>query len=169
MDPVRTLDTGIASGLVTVLVDELGGGSSSIQTPAADFEAAERGVAIGRRFIPWHRVRRYEWDLPPKEFGEEHRVSASVRLVVDDANGVPEEHVVSADGFEASAFAVTMLLEDAAGSGTVRVRRVGIRGITSVSTSGSPRMPRPTGARPSAPTPEAGHDGGIVPGPSFRR
>ena len=70
MDPVRTLDTGIASGLVTVLVDELGGGSSSIQTPAADFEAAERGVAIGRRFIPWHRVRRYEWDLPPQEFGE---------------------------------------------------------------------------------------------------
>ena len=66
MDQVRTLDTGIASGLVTVLVDELGGGSSSIQTPAADFEAAERGVAIGRRFIPWHRVRRYEWDLPPK-------------------------------------------------------------------------------------------------------
>jgi hypothetical protein len=126
MDPVRTLDTGIASGLVTVLVDELGGGSSSIQTSAADFEAAERGVAIGRRFIPWHRVRRYEWDLPPKEFGEEHRVSATVRLVVDDANGVPEEHVVSADGFETSAFAVTMLLEDAAGSGTVTVRRVGI-------------------------------------------
>ena len=126
MDPVRTLDTGIASGLVTVLVDELGGGSSSIKTPAADFEAAERGVAIGRRFIPWHRVRRYEWDLPPKEFGEEHRVSATVRLVVDDANGVPEEHVVSADGFETGAFAVTMLLEDAAGGGTVTVRRVGI-------------------------------------------
>lgn len=53
-------------------------------------------------------------------------MSASVRLVVDDANGVPEEHVVSADGFETSAFAVTMLLEDAAGSGTVTVRRVGI-------------------------------------------
>ena len=126
MDPVRTLDTGIASGLVTVLVDELGGGSSSIQTPAADFEAAERGVAIGRRFIPWHRVRRYEWDLPPKEFGEEQRVSARVRLVVDDANGVPEEHLVSADGFETGAFAVTMLLEEVSGGGTVSVRRVGI-------------------------------------------
>jgi len=126
MDPVRTLDTGIASGLVTVLVDELGGGSSSIQTPAADFEAAERGVAIGRRFIPWHRVRRYEWDLPPKEFGEELRVSASVRLVVDDANGAPEEHVVSADGFEASAFADAA--EDIVDtvSGTVMVRRIGI-------------------------------------------
>ena len=126
MDPVRTLDTGIASGLVTVLVDDLGGGSSTIQTPAADFEAAERGVAIGRRFIPWHRVRRYEWDLPPKEFGEEERVSARVRLVVDDANGVPEEHLVSAGGFETGAFAVTMLLEDVTGSGTVTVRRVGI-------------------------------------------
>src|SRR6266516_3849378 len=86
MDPVRTLDTGIASGVVTVLVDEPGGGSSTIQTPAAEFEAADRGVAIGRRFIPWHRVRRYEWDLPPKEFAEEHRVSARVRLVLDDVN-----------------------------------------------------------------------------------
>jgi hypothetical protein len=167
MDPTRTLDTGIASGLVTVLVDELGGGSSSIQTPAADFEAAERGVAIGRRFIPWHRVRRYEWDLPPKEFGEEHRVSATVRLVVDDANGMPEEHVVSADGFEASASAVTMLLEDA-GSGTVTVRRVGIpwhhvREYERIPADAAP------GDAPSAPTPEAGHDGGIVPGPSFRR
>ena len=128
MDPVRTLDTGIASGVVTVLVDEPGGGSSTIQTPAADFEAAERGVAIGRRFIPWHRVRRYEWDLPPKEFAEEYRVSARVRLVVDGVNGNAEEHLVSADGFETGAFSVTMLLEDLVdtGSGTVMVRRVGI-------------------------------------------
>jgi hypothetical protein len=128
MDPVRTLDTGIASGVVTVLVDEPGGGSSTIQTPAADFEAAERGVAIGRRFIPWHRVRRYEWDLPPKEFAEEHRVSARVRLVIDDVHGAAEEHMVSADGFETGAFAVTMLLEDIVDTvrGTVMVRRIGI-------------------------------------------
>src|SRR6266516_812753 len=127
MDPVRTLDTGIASGVVTVLVDEPGGGSSTIQTPAAEFEAADRGVAIGRRFIPWHRVRRYEWDLPPKEFAEEHRVSARVRLVLDDVNGTAEEHMVSADGFETGAFAVTMLLEDFVDTarGTVMVRRVG--------------------------------------------
>jgi hypothetical protein len=45
---------------------------------------------------------------------------------VDDANGVPEEHIVSADGFETGAFALTMLLEDAAGDGTVTVRRIGI-------------------------------------------
>ncbi len=128
MEPVRTLDTGIASGVVTVLVDEPGGGSSTIQTPAADFEAAERGVAIGRRFIPWHRVRRYEWDLPPKEFAEEHRVSARVRLVIDDVHGAAEEHMVSADGFETGAFAVTMLLEDFVDTarGTVMVRRIGI-------------------------------------------
>ncbi|MDP9300462.1 MAG: hypothetical protein M3P43_06165 [Actinomycetota bacterium] len=125
---MRPLDTGIASGLVTVLVDEPGGGGTTIQTPAADFEAAERGVAIGRRFIPWHRVRRYEWDLPPKEFGEEHRVSARVRLVLDDVNGAAEEHFVSADGFEAGAFAVTMLIEDVVDTagGTIMVRRVGI-------------------------------------------
>ena len=128
MDPVRTLDTGIASGVVTVLVDEPGGGSSTIQTPAAEFEAADRGVAIGRRFIPWHRVRRYEWDLQPKEFAEEHRVSARVRLVLDDVNGTAEEHLVSADGFETGAFAVTMLLDDVVDTdhGTVMVRRVGI-------------------------------------------
>src|SRR5436309_2746781 len=98
------------------------------QTPAAEFEAADRGVAIGRRFIPWHRVRRYEWDLPPKEFAEEHRVSARVRLVLDDVNGTAEEHLVSADGFETGAFAVTMLLDDVVDTdhGTVMVRRVGI-------------------------------------------
>ena len=128
MDPVRTLETGIASGVVTVLVDEPGGGSSTIQTSAADFEAAERGVAIGRRFIPWHRVRRYGWDLPPKEFAEEHRVSARVRLVIDDVHDAAEEYTVSADGFETSSFAVTMLLEDVVDTarGTVMVRRIGI-------------------------------------------
>ncbi len=172
MDPVRTLDTGIASGVVTVLVDEPGGGSSTIQTPAAEFEAADRGVAIGRRFIPWHRVRRYEWDLPPKEFAEEHRVSARVRLVLDDVNGTAEEHLVSADGFETGAFAVTMLLDDVVDTdyGTVMVRRVGIpwHHVREYE-----RIPAGAHAErrwhPSDPTPEPDHDGGIVPGPSFRR
>src|SRR5207253_10644440 len=111
MDPVRGLETGIASGVVTVVDDEPGGGSSTIQTPAADFEAAERGVAIGRRFIPWHRVRRYGWDLPPKEFAEEHRVSARVRLVIDDVHGAAEEYTVSADGLETSSFAAKSQVE----------------------------------------------------------
>src|SRR5215471_10377643 len=78
----RTLDASIASGVVTVLVDDGAGRSDTIEAPAADFEAAERGIAIGRRFIPWHRIHRYEWDLPPKEFVEQHRAGARVRLVV---------------------------------------------------------------------------------------
>jgi hypothetical protein len=127
MDEARTLDASIASGIVTIVVDDGSGATTTIEAPAADFEAAERGVAIGRRFIPWHRVHRYEWDLPPKDFGEERRPGARVRLVVEDGDGRPEEHTVSADGFEAGAFAVTMLVEAVvdAEHGTVSVRRVG--------------------------------------------
>jgi hypothetical protein len=127
VEPARTLDASIASGVVTVLVDEADGGTSTIEASAADFEAAERGIAIGRRFIPWHRIRRYEWDLPPKEFADDRRASARVRLVVDDGAGNAQEHVIGADGFETGAFAVTMLLEDVvdADNGTVTVRRVG--------------------------------------------
>jgi hypothetical protein len=124
----RTLDVSIASGIVTVVVDDGTGGTSTIEAPAADFEAAERGVAIGRRFIPWHRVHRYQWDLPPKDFAEDRRASARVRLVIADGGGAREEHVVGADGFETGAFAVTMLIEDVvdAEHGTVSVRRVGV-------------------------------------------
>jgi hypothetical protein len=82
---------------------------------------------IGRRFIPWHRIHRYEWDLPPKDFAEDRRMSAHVRLVVDGGAGTREEHLIAADGFETGASAVTMLVEDVvdAENGTVSVRRVG--------------------------------------------
>jgi hypothetical protein len=128
VEQARTLDASIASGIVTVVVDDGSGKSSTIEAPAAEFEAAERGVAIGRRFIPWHRIHRYEWDLPPKEFAEERRAAARVRILVDDGAGAAQEHVVGADGFETGAFAVTMLVEDVvdAENGTVSVRRVGV-------------------------------------------
>jgi hypothetical protein len=127
VEQARTLDASIASGIVTIFVEDGPGRTSTIEAPAADFEAAERGVAIGRRFIPWHRIHRYEWDLPPKDFSEERRAIAMVRLVVDDGAGKPQEHTVSADGFETGAFAVMMLVEDVldAERGTVSVRRVG--------------------------------------------
>jgi hypothetical protein len=123
----RMLDASIASGNVTVLVDDGNGTMSTIEAPAADFEAAERGIAIGRRFIPWHRIHRYEWDLPPKEFAEDRRASARVRLVVEDGAGKPVEHLIGADGFETGVFAVTMLVEDVVDTenGTISVRRVG--------------------------------------------
>jgi len=126
VDDARTLDASIASGVVTILVDDGNGGTATIEAPAAEFEAAERGIAIGRRFIPWHRIHRYEWELPPKDFAEERR-TARVRLVVEDGAGVSQEYTVSADGFETAAFAVTMLVEDVldAEHGTVSIRRVG--------------------------------------------
>jgi hypothetical protein len=128
MEQARTLDASIASGVVTVRVTGADGTTSTIEAPAAEFEAADRGVAIGRRFIPWHRIERYEWDLPPKDFAEDRRASARVRIVLDDGAGKTEEHVIGADGFETGAFAVTMLVEDSvdAENGTVSVRRVGI-------------------------------------------
>jgi hypothetical protein len=156
VEQARTLDASIASGTVTVLVDDGNGTTSTIEAPAADFEAAERGIAIGRRFIPWHRIHRYEWDLPPKEFAEDRRASARVRLVVDDGAGAPVEHLIGADGFETGAFAVTMLVEDVvdAEKGTVSVRRVGFpwhrvreyERIPADAVTGDPRMP----SRPDA-------------------
>ena len=128
VEPVRTFDASIASGVVTVSIDEGDGKRSTIETSAAEFEAAERGIAVGRRFFPWHRVHRYEWDLPPKDFAEDRRVAARVRVVIEDGKGAFEEHVVGADGFETGAFAVTMLVEDAvdAERGTISVRRIGV-------------------------------------------
>ena len=127
MEQARTLDASIASGVVAIVIDNGKGGTSTIEAPAAEFEAADRGVAVGRRFIPWHRVQRYEWDLPPKDFAEDRRVAARVRLVVQDDAGAAREHIVPADGFEAAAYAVTVLIEDAvdAENGTISVRRVG--------------------------------------------
>jgi hypothetical protein len=126
-EQIRALDASIASGLVTVSIDDGNGKRSTIETSAAEFEAAERGIAVGRRFFPWHRIHRYEWDLPPKDFTEDRRAFARVRVVIEDSDGTVEEHVVGADGFETGAFAVTMLVEDAvdAEHGTVCVRRIG--------------------------------------------
>jgi len=123
----RTLDASIASGVVAIVVDDGQGGTTTIEAPAAEFEAAERGIAVGRRFFPWHRIHRYEWDLPPKEVAEDRRVAARVRLVVQDGAGASREHLVPADGFETAAFAVTVLVEDVADTenGTISVRRVG--------------------------------------------
>jgi hypothetical protein len=125
VDEARTLDASIASGVVTIVVDDGNGRTSTIEASAADFEAAERGIAIGRRFIPWHRIHRYEWDLPPKDLADDRRSMARVRLLVDDGAGT-EEHIVTADGFETGAFAVTMLVDVVhAENGTVAVRRIG--------------------------------------------
>jgi hypothetical protein len=128
VEQVRALDASIASGVVTVSIDDGDGKRSTIETSAAEFEAAERGIAVGRRFFPWHRIHRYEWDLPPKDFAEDRRIAARVRVVIEDGDGRVEEHVVGADGFETGAFAVTMLVEDVvdAEQGTVSVRRIGV-------------------------------------------
>ena len=90
-----------------------------------------------------------------------------VRLVVDDVNGVPEgARRVRRRVLRRSAFAVTMLLEDAAGSGTVTVRRVRIpwhhvREYERIPADAHARWE----TRPSAPTPEARSRRRIVPGP----
>ena len=36
----------------------------TFDVPTSEFEATERGLAVGLRFVPWHRVRRYGWALP---------------------------------------------------------------------------------------------------------
>jgi hypothetical protein len=47
---------------VTVVIVGNDGSTSNVAT-GSEVRAGDRGVTIGRRFVPWHRVERFWWDL----------------------------------------------------------------------------------------------------------
>jgi hypothetical protein len=118
----------VSAAVVTIVVEEPGGGTSKVSTPSSDFEPGERGVLVGRRFFPWHRVRRFWWDLAPKPVSVEERSVPHVRLVLDDGSPTGEVITVPAELFEAGVGAVTVVLHTPAQGDPkmVEVRRLGI-------------------------------------------
>ena len=114
---MRALDVGMQQTQVSVRVeyrDVPGKGNVSLEVPSAEFEAGERGLQVGAVFIPWHRV--HEYDLIMRQepaAGDRMRdgVRMRARVVVDDGTRAGQTLDVTADRFESSAHAVTMLLD----------------------------------------------------------
>ena len=112
-------------GTVAVRLLDGAGGRSTETCPLADFEQGEHGAAIGRRTIPWHRIERVSWELPPRDPDGE-ATGAKVRVLIDDGTPDGEEMVVASDRFEVMGWAIGLLVDDRADAsiGAVHQRRV---------------------------------------------
>ncbi|HTG47269.1 MAG TPA: hypothetical protein VK646_06415 [Actinomycetota bacterium] len=117
-----------SAATVTVVLAESDGSTATISSVSEDFEPGERGLMIGRRFVPWHRVERFWWDLAPKAATAEDRAGPRVRLVIEDGTAAGEVVTVPTELFEVGAGAVTVVqqtpIED--DPRMVNVRRLGI-------------------------------------------
>jgi hypothetical protein len=100
--------------MVLVELDDASGDIELVEVASGLFEPAEYGVAIGRVFVPWHRVRRYSWDLGIHEVGApgERPPLARVRVALDDGTPEGETHVVPGDRFETGPYVVTVVLDE---------------------------------------------------------
>ena len=112
-------------GQVTVTTLDGNGGRASAECALADFEQSEHGAVLERRMIPWHRIERVSWGLPPKEPDLEE-AAAKVRVLIDDGTADGEELVVSSDRFEVIPWAIGLLVDDRhdAMLGTIEQRRM---------------------------------------------
>ena len=100
---------------------------ATLDVPTSEFEATERGLAVGLRFVPWHRVRRYGWALPVSvdvaDPDPSDRPGPRVRVVFDDGSPGGEDHVVSAERFEAGPWMVSVLIDDVVHADAARADR----------------------------------------------
>jgi len=112
-------------GQVTVTTLDRNGDRATAECALVDFEQSEHGAVLGRRMIPWHRIERVSWGLPPKEPDLEE-AAAKVRVLIDDGTAEGEEIVVSSDRFEVIPWAIGLLVDDRhdAMLGTIEQRRM---------------------------------------------
>ena len=112
-------------GQVTVTTLDRNGDRATAECALVDFEQSEHGAVLGRRMIPWHRIERVSWGLPPKEPDLEE-AAAKVRVMIDDGTAEGEEIVVSSDRFEVIPWAIGLLVDDRhdAMLGTIEQRRM---------------------------------------------
>jgi hypothetical protein len=117
-----------SAATVTVVIVGNDGSTSNVATGSEEFEPGERGVTIGRRFVPWHRVDRFWWDLAPKAVAPEERAGPRVRLLIEDGSASGEELTVPTEMFEVGQGAVTVVLQTPMVDDPrrVTVRRLGI-------------------------------------------
>jgi hypothetical protein len=112
-------------GQVTATVVDRAGGRSTVTCALAEFEQSAHGAVLGRRTIPWQRIERVSWGLPPRD-PDLAEPAAKVRVVIDDGTDEGEEIVVSSERFEVIAWAVGLLVDDRADMmlGTIEQRRM---------------------------------------------
>jgi hypothetical protein len=111
----------------SVVVGTLGPDGTWVDTAhyLAQFEQSEHGAVFGRLVIPWPRVERVTWSLPPRE-AEIDQPHSVVRVVVEDGTTDGEEIVVASERFDITPWAVGLLVDDLvdADKGLVSQRRI---------------------------------------------
>ena len=111
----------------SVVVSTVGpdGGWVEAVHPQSDFEQSEHGAIFGRLVIPWPRVVRISWSLPPRE-AEVDQPHAVVRVVIEDGSIEGEELVVASERFDITPWAAGLLVDDVvdADLGLVSQRRI---------------------------------------------
>jgi hypothetical protein len=93
--------------------------------PVVEFEQSEHGAVFGRLVIPWQRVERITWSLPPRE-AEIDQPHSVVRVVIEDGSIEGEELVVASERFDVTPWAAGLLVDDLvdADRGLVSQRRI---------------------------------------------
>jgi hypothetical protein len=89
-----------------------GGRVTVLDVPTEDFEATERGVALGTTIVPWHRVLRYTREVT-QPVDDAFRPHAEMRVWLDDGTLDGETIHLRADRFETGSWTVDLLIERA--------------------------------------------------------
>jgi hypothetical protein len=120
-------ETGPATEVGTVVVSTIGPDGAWVDTPhyLAEFTQSEHGAVFGRLVIPWPRVERITWSLPPHE-AEMDQPHSVVRVVVEDGSIDGDEIVVASERFDVTPWAAGLLIDDLvdADRGLVSQRRI---------------------------------------------
>ena len=120
-------DTKPATEVGTVVASTIGPDGAWVDTPhsLAAFEQSEHGAVFGRLVVPWPRLERVTWSLPPREADIDLPHSV-VRVVVEDGSIEGEELVVASERFDVTPWAAGLLIDDLidADRGLVSQRRI---------------------------------------------
>jgi hypothetical protein len=120
-------DGGPVTEVGTVVVSSVGPDGAWLDTAhhLAGFEQSEHGAVFGRLVVPWPRVERITWSLPPRE-AEIEQPHSVVRVVIEDGSIDGEEIVVASERFDVTPWAAGLLIDDLidAERGLVSQRRI---------------------------------------------
>jgi hypothetical protein len=121
------IETAPATEVGTVVVSTIGPDGAWADTPhyLAEFEQSEHGAVFGRLVVPWPRVERITWSLPPHE-AEIDQPHSVVRVIIEDGSIDGEELVVASERFDVTPWAAGLLVDDLvdAERGLVSQRRI---------------------------------------------
>jgi hypothetical protein len=116
-----------ATEVGTIVVSTVGPDGAWVDTAhyLAEFSQSEHGAVFGRLVVPWPRVERVTWSLPPRE-AEIDQPHSVVRVVIEDGSIDGEELVVASERFDVTPWAAGLLIDDLvdAERGLVSQRRI---------------------------------------------